>query len=1114
MPFLRLSWLGSPVIEYDGNLLQLEMRKTLALLAYLSLCPQSPSRETLASMFWPEFDQQHALTNLRRNLFSLTRSLPPGLLETDRERIGLRKDKSLQVDVEEFHHQLSTAREHSHPRGQACPDCLPSLEKAVTIYRGDFLEGFNLKDCPQFDEWQLFQREGLRSEYSGALQQLADYYQSQGEWEKAIQYARPWVALDHLNEAAQRMLIGLYNQSGQKSKAIRQYEVFVDLLRNELNQAPEAETQVLYQSMLPAGAPIASNSSSALSRFVPQQTEPLIKTKLFIPPLRVERITRPRLFEMLNAGSHRSLTLVSAPAGFGKTILLSSWAAHTSLPIAWFTVDEGDNDPVRFAAYLIAALDSVLSSDLIDKFQAYMQSFRPSIQSILIELVNHLAAESEPIVLILDDYQSIHSQDVHRALGFLLEKIPACLHLVIATRSDPPISLGRLRGRDQLVEIRMGDLRFSIDESARFLQHVMALHLSEEDVSNLENRTEGWIAGLQMAALAIRTMISQNDNDTGAKEKEARITQFIKAFSGSNRYILDYLGEEVLSRHPEEVRRFLLQTSILERFSGPLCDVVTQTSGSQDILEELEKENLFVVSLDNERRWYRYHQLFAELLRFNLEGQAAKNKESDQPRLPSTEDLHRRAAEWFEQRQLYGEAIHHFMAARDYRQAAAVIERQFYLMILASGQTYTLREWLALLPPALFQSRPRLNIAKAWILILENQFKEAKDRVDWSSQAISDRQGDATSEVQGEIALIRGAMAELYSRDAEEMRKQGLIAWEKLPMDDSMLRGLAAWLLGASHLFDGETHLAEDYLTQAIDLCKKAGNILITSVAILDLSNVCCEQGRYREAYQLLDQALQEMTSRRLQSHPSLGYLYYGTVRILLNWNELDEAERQLKVGINLVGQDIPSELLIMSTSIMPYIMYAQGRRNEAVQLAEECLQRVELYPFPYLPAMIKANLIRFWMRIDDQRHIEEWLASCGLTPDDTVRYIHDAEYTALAKVLIWQGRIEEALKVLAQLHDLAKKQGRNGKLFYILALQALAFKQSGDQDRALKDLEASLRLINSEGYIRPYADEGQPMEEMLQLGVDQGTWRRAHLESFVKKIMDAIRQDQIQPES
>ncbi len=1107
MHVLRLSWLGPPAIEVDGHPLHLEMRKTLALLAYLSLSPQSTSRETLAAMFWPEFDQVHSLTNLRRNLFSLARSLPPGLLETDRERVGLRREDWLHLDVDEFRGVLSALKGHSHSPDQACPDCLASLEKVVVLYKGDFLEGFNLKDCPEFDEWQLYQRDSLRTLYAGALEKLAAYHQSQCEWEKAIEYARSWVALDRLNEPAQRMLIGLYHKSGQRSLALRQYGALVDLLQSELGQAPAAETRSLHESLQSFEASERAENGSILPRSTPRGAEPLIKTKLFIPPLRVDQVARPRLFDLLDAGAQRPLTLVSAPAGFGKTTLLASWSAHTSLPIAWISLDEGDNDPARFVAYLIAALDSVLSSELSEQFQAFTQSFRSSILPILVQLINHMVGESEPFVLILDDYQFIHSQDVHKAVSFLLEKIPACMHLVIATRSDPPISLALLRARNQLVEIRMSDLRFSSEESTAFLQQVMALNLSMEDLSALEARTEGWIAGLQMAALAIRTVVSQLAREAGVWDSNQAVSQFIQAFSGSNRYILDYLGEEVLSRRPQETRRFLLQTSILARFSGPLCDAVTLTEGGQNVLQELEKENLFLVPLDSERHWYRYHHLFGELLRYKLEETLSTRSESEREGLPCLEELHLRAAGWLEKNQLLGEAVHHFLATQNFDQAAAIIEAQTYPMILSTGQTYTLREWLAELPADLFTSRPRLNIARVWTLILQDQFSAALKQLEMAQQVVHERPDSEA--VTGEIALVQGVLAELCNRDVEEMRAQGLVAWENLPQEDSMLRGLAAWLLGASYFFDGDTQHAEYYLSQAVQLCQEAGNVFITSVAIQELCNVRMEQGRYREAYQLLQQTLHEMSSGGRRPHPSLVYLYYAISQILLAWNELEEAERQLRRGIDLVAHDIPGEMLIMTTSILPHIKLAQGKREEALRLAEECLQRVDSYPFPSMPAMVRANLIRFWLRAGDQYPIEEWFQNCGLTPDDPIRCVHEVEYIALAKVLIRQGKTNEALKVLGRMHDLAQSQGRLGKLFYILALKAIALKQSNDLDGALKNLETSLKLAQPEGYIRPYLDEGQSMEELLQSGIEGRIWEQAGIESYVTSLITAFQQEQ-----
>ncbi len=1107
---LRLHWLGAPAIVRDDRPLHLETRKALALLTYLSLSPQYPTRDTLAALFWPEYDQKHALANLRRNLSSLVKQLPPGLLEADRETIGLKRADWLEVDIDKFHQYLAFPNRHSHPSGMVCSECVAHLELAAALYRGDFLQGVNLRDCPEFDRWQSFQKDHLCAEYAGALRQLSTAYQNERQWGKAIGYVQLWLSLDHLNETAQRALISLYRQSGQPALALRQYEGWAALLQTELGQTPDPDMLVLYQSLLSAKEPGNPEKRSSHLQLAENEPEALLKTKLCIPPLRVERIDRPRLFELLDIGCQRSLTLVSAPAGFGKTTLLASWTVHSQLPIAWLSIDEGDNDPVRFVAYLIAALDSALSSNLRDQFEGFAQSFQTSIQSALVKLINHLSAEREPFVLIVDDFQFIHSPVVHQALDFLVERIPACMHLIIATRSDPPLPLARLRARDQLWEIRMGDLRFSLDESAGFLLQVMALDLSEEDISTLETRTEGWIAGLQMAALAIRMVASQPSRGAKAADRGQAIFRFIQAFSGSNRYILDFLGEEVLSRRPEDIRRFLLQTSILKRFCGPLCDVVTGTVGSQEVIQALERENLFLIPLDDERAWYRYHHLFSELLCFYLAKEVEGRDKDVKERLPGLETLHLRAADWFEKEKLFAEAVHHWLAAKQYDRAAVLIEGQAYPLLLMTGQVYTLEEWLSVLPEAVYRSKPRLLVSRAWTMILQSRFAAASDQLEMAWQIVGGRHGTEENVIRGEIALARGVIAELSTRDFDIMRAQGLIAWAKLPDGDVMLRSMAAWLIGASYLFDGDIQSAESYLSQAINLSQAAGNTYFAAVAVLDLSNVRIEQGRYRDAYHLVLQAIEKLSVRGGHTHPSLGYLHNASGRILLIWNELAEAERQLNVGIDLVAQGLPDEVLIMGLATLPYLKLAQGKRTEAVRLAEECLRRVETYPSPYIPSMIQAELIRFWIRVGDRAHIEAWLRTNGLTSDGPICRMREVEYLAFVKALLWQGRTEEALEILTQMQGFAQGQGRNGMLFYLLALQALVYQQSNDLDQALKVLESSLKLAQPEGYIRPYVEEGEPMEALLQLGAARDLWHRSHLGGYVSQLLDAFRQDRV----
>jgi LuxR family maltose regulon positive regulatory protein len=1104
MAVLKLTWLGVPGVEIDGHPLRLEMRKTLALLAYLSLSGHNQTRETLASLFWPEHDQKHALASLRRNLFSLSQSLPAGLLEADRETIGLRRDDSFIVDVHEFMDLVTLPKRHEHSSNWVCPDCLAALEKAASIYRGDFFEGFNLKDCPAFDEWQFFQRESLRSEYAGALERLAAYFQGQEEWEKAIDHARRWVAQDRFNEPAQRRLIDLYRLSGQRSLALQQFGNLEELLRDELDQAPEAETISLYETLLQTRESGATEEEAALPPPM-RKPEPLIKTKLLIPPFRTNQVTRLRLFDQLEAATKHPFTLVSAPAGYGKTTLLASWTVHTDLPIAWFSIDEGDNDPLRFATYLIAALDSVLPQELSEHFQAFTQSLQPSIQPVLIQLINLLSTRQDPFVLILDDYQFIHSQAIHQALQFLLEKIPACMRLVMATRNDPPISLALLRGRNQLTEIRMNDLRFGMDESAGFLRQVMSLRLKDEDISALEACTEGWIASLQMAAVAIRTLASRPGVEVNGADSEQAVSGFIRAFSGSHRYILDYLSEEVLKHCSERLRTFLLQTSILERFSAPLCDVVTEAEGSQAVLEELEKENLFLVPLDNERQWYRYHHLFAELLRFSLESAYSEGTGLERKGFPGVERLHRRAAEWFERHGLFEEAVRHFLAARQYDRAAVLITSQAHLMIFNTGQTYTLAEWLSALPQDLFRSEPRLKLLKAWALASQNQFAAAAEQAETCWKAVHERTGEEISGLIGEISLIQGVLAELGSRDVIVMREKALLAWEKLPESDAMLRCLAAWLLAESYYWDGDARKAEEYFVRAIPLCRAAGNIYFSLVSSADLSAALWEQGRFREAYNLLWRTQQEMTLEGRQPHPRLGQLYISSSKMLLQWNRLEEAEKDLHLGIELAERDTPEEMYFLGMSILPYIKFAQGESEEASRLAGACLDRIEQYPLQYLPRLIRSNFVHLWILLKDNDRLEEWVNGCGLKPNGLINYRNEGQYISLAEVLLFQGRPEKAQKILSRLHATIQKRGGKGKLFHILMLQALAYKQLDATDQALEALGESLRLVKSAGLIRPFVEGGKQMQELLEKGRSRELWRQKGVENLADQLLQAF---------
>ena len=432
-------------------------------------------------------------------------------------------------------------------------------------------------------------------------------------------------------------------------------------------------------------------------------------------------------------------------------------------------------------------------------------------------------------------------------------------------------------------------------------------------------------------------------------------------------------------------------------------------------------------------------------------------------------------------------------------------------MLFNKGQAYTLYQWLAALPPEQFRLRPRLSILHAWTLFSQSQFAAAQEPLNAAWEAVQGRQGPEVDRILGEVALAWGVLSQLSLRDTETMRKQALLAWEKLPPDDQMLRGIAAWLLGSSYYWDGDMIHGEEYFRRATHLCQQAGNIYFTLVSIVDLATTIREQGRFREAYQLLLQTEQEMTSGGRQPHPILGQLYIFSGQFLLQWNELEAAEQHLMRGIDLVSRDIPGEILFFGMSTLPYLKLAQGDREEAVRLALDCIERVQSYPLPYVPPLIRSNLVRFWMRVGDRRRVEEWVSTCGRTSEDTILYPYESQYTTLAKVMIWQGRGKEGLKLLAKLAPPEQLAYRKGKIFYIWALQAMALRQSNDLDGALIMLKNSLSLAQPEGYIRPYVDEGQPMEDLLARGTAQGIWRQASLDGYVDSLMTAFEKERTQ---
>ncbi len=813
---------------------------------------------------------------------------------------------------------------------------------------------------------------------------------------------------------------------------------------------------------------------------------PLLTTKLFVPPPRQNLVPRPRLIQRLDEGLRlgRRLTLISAPAGFGKTTLLSDWVGQHEGPVAWLSVDDQDNEAPRFWTYLVAALQRLradLGQDALHLLQAAQP---PPAQDILGTLLNEIAAlpRTPPLadlVLVLDDYHLISTSQIHEGIAFLLEHQPPNLHLVISTRADPPLPLFRLRARDQLIDLRSDDLRFTPDEAAAFLNRVMGLDLMPADAEALEARTEGWIVGLQLAALSL-----QGRSDAH---------EFVRGFTGSHHYILEYLTEEVLARQAEPVRRFLLQTSILDRLCGPLCDFVmgleqtaqpevaqaatTQRPSpasarlwGQDMLKQLDQANLFVVPLDDQRLWYRYHRLFADLLRKRLQQQMAPQQ---------VVALQRRASAWHEREGSLDEAVLYALQASDYDRVLRLVEEAASAGRLESRLTTMLR-WLEGVPEELLFLRPRLRIYQAWALVINEQLDLAQQVLRESSDALQSKPSSP------ETDAVRDELDSL------------------LAMVELMASALASAYSGED--LEETLRVAQAVLEKAL----AAGNVFLTGHATNGLAMGRFHQGRLSEAaehyQQLVDLGMQGQASQL----PLAEVGHVGLAAICLERNELDAAARHLDEGLRLGQHRVGTNTLASAAITRSRLRQYAGDREGALKALDEAerLGHVRYSaPAVHRLARQRACLHLSGGDLDGAEHLLRRLdgtfghaTSGGTMPSVFL----EAQQILLARVLFLRDEAGAALDVLEPLHKGAKAAGRLGRVIEICLLKALAWQALGDQAAALKAFEESMALAEVEGYLRLYLDEGARLLSLLSaLGREPGTSRR--VQRHAQKVRSAL---------
>jgi LuxR family maltose regulon positive regulatory protein len=793
------------------------------------------------------------------------------------------------------------------------------------------------------------------------------------------------------------------------------------------------------------------------------QQYPLLQTKLNIPPIRAELVSRPRLIERLNAGLSQNegfgcrFTLVSAPAGYGKTTLVAEWLSQLPAPyaFAWLSLDESDNDPARFLSYLVAAMRRI-DADFGEATGASGQP--PPGEILLTMLVNEMTSIPTPFILTLDDYHTIHTAAIHQQLAFLLEYGPPQMHLVIISREDPLLPVARLRARGQIQEIRQEDLRFTLQECSDFLRRVMGIPLSEEEVATLDRRTEGWIAGLQLAALALQGVASQGALST---QGAADVKGFVRDFTGSSRYVLDYLMDEVYERQPTDVQDFLHKTSILDRLSGPLCDAVRERGGSQALLEELEQANLFIIPLDQSREWYRYHRLFAELLRNRL------NRSGDME--PAA--LHQRASQWYEQNGFPGKAIHHALSALDWEKASVLLE-QHSGEVLKRGQVATLLGWYRRMPQEVLLSNPRLGYNYAWALLLSGQLEPAGPFLDHLEGLAQDE-----PEFLGRVASAQAYLARAQG-DQPRMVEKSQQALALLPKSAVPDRGLVATNLGLAYWHSGRMEESERALSEALDAARATGNDYGALTALIFQGRVMAVRGQLLQASTVFEQAIQQGGQIPINT---LAYLDLSELHY--EWNNLKQSEEYLQQAVELCRRSRNDEFLIACQIVAARLHRAQGDLPGARQALEGAQDRIRTGDIPAATADRVAVA-----QVYHALALNELPTALSLADRLTERIDSHSFYRFLglakARLLLAQNLNESAASYLAELYETATQRGWGYGLVALCVLQSQAARRSAE---AVDWLAHALELAQPKGYVRTFVEAGAPLVPLLHEAARRG---------------------------
>ena len=835
---------------------------------------------------------------------------------------------------------------------------------------------------------------------------------------------------------------------------------------------------------------------------------PLLTTKLYSPLVRPNTLSRPRLIQSLEAGLDNKLTLVSAPPGFGKTTLINTWLHGMDRPFTWLSLDEGDNDPVRFITYLVAALHKI-DQNIGGSTPTLLSSPQlPAADLPMTTLINDIAAAKGSFVLVLDDYQFIHTQWIHTAIDFLLTHQPPNLHLVLVTRKDPPISLSRLRVRAELTEIRAEELRFTNDEAADFLNQALGLNLDADSVAALESHTEGWIAGLHMASLAMKGSLPDLDNSEPSSLEAA--ADFIEKFRGSHRFVIDYLVDEVLSQQPAVIRNFLYQTAILDRFTAPLCDAVidlgelNQTTlettshhqlqpdaydSSKDVLEYLERANLFLIPLDAERTWYRYHRLFSDFLLTELDEN-------------SKQDLHLKAARWFESNQLLPEAVEHALVSGDMEAAghliAKVADQAFH-----DVSFITLRNWLDVLPDELVLSNDELSIYKGFFLFLNEWNMDTKIYAQAAEELLSP---DTPASRRGRLLCLQAHLA-LCEDDLETVIQTSNQALDLLKDDDDFYRSLTLNILGQASEMQGDLFAAAKAYRQGALVDRKIGNQLGAMVALVNLVLALNEMGERTQALALCQQVTQQTADQR-SNEPILSE-GINVVWSLISYeaNQLELAFEQARRAVELSKQADITDGILWGLFNLAHAYWADGQIEMMLEVTTEATQyAARVKPGALQAVWCTALEAQVSLQQGNLDGAASWAEASELKLEETPHHWYEFVYFVYIRLLLAQNRYQEADTLLAAMERSAKKGGRNRKLISIYLLQAQYQLGSGKQQRAIELVSKALKLAAPQDYRRAFLDEGAAIVNLLPQV-------RQVAPAFVHQLItDAGRGDQVEP--